>query len=291
MIISASYRTDIPAFYADWFAARWRAGTALVANPYGSAPYRVALGRQAVDGLVFWSRNPLPFRPVLDALHAENVPFVLQLTVTGYPRALDRRTPGSETLIEAMRGLRASFGARAVVWRYDPILISSLTDATWHLRNFTDLARALAGVVDEVTISFAHIYAKSARNLAAAAEKQSFTWRDPPWPEKQVLHDALAEIAAGHRMRLTVCAQAEIAGQPARCIDGIRLSDVAGQQITARQKGNRPGCLCAESRDIGAYDTCPHGCVYCYAVSDPERARRRHRAHDAASERLGEGAV
>ncbi len=106
-----------------------------------------------------------------------------------------------------------------------------------------------------------------------------------------MLHDALAEIAAGHRMRLTVCAQEEIAGRPARCIDGIRLSDVAGRQITARQKGNRPGCLCAESRDIGAYDTCPHGCVYCYAVSDPERARRRHRAHDATGERLGEGMV
>ncbi len=132
-------------------------------QPLWQRAYRVALGRQAVDGLVFWSRNPLPFRPVLDALHAENVPFVLQLTVTGYPRTLDRRTPGSETLIEAIRGLRDSFGARAVVWRYDPILISSMTDATWHLRNFTDLARALAGVTDEVTVSFAHIYAKSAR--------------------------------------------------------------------------------------------------------------------------------
>lgn len=287
MIISASYRSDIPAFYGAWFAARWRAGEAYVANPYGSAPYRVALGRKAVDGLVFWSRNPLPFRAVLDALHGDHVPFVLQLTLTGYPRALDRRTPAPARLIEAMRGLRDAFGPRALVWRYDPILFSSLTDAQWHRRTFADLAGALAGVTDEVIVSFAHIYRKSARNLAAAAEHDGFTWRDPQWPEKQALHDALAEIAADHRLRLTVCAQAEIAGQPARCIDAMRLSDVAGRQIEARQKGNRPACLCAESRDIGAYDTCPHGCVYCYAVSDPARARKYHRRHEITAEQLG----
>jgi DNA repair photolyase len=56
--------------------------------------------------------------------------------------------------------------------------------------------------------------------------------------------------------------------------------------LAARQKGNRPGCLCAESRDIGAYDSCPHGCAYCYAVRHRDRALTNYRNHDPAAERL-----
>ena len=107
---------------------------------------------------------------------------------------------------------------------------------------------------------------------------------------------ALALIAARHDMKLSVCAQphllnglptdsAGLAG-PARCVDAARLSAIGGHAITAREKGNRPGCACAESRDIGAYDSCPHGCVYCYAVRHRDRAREAHKAHDPAGEFL-----
>ena len=108
-------------------------------------------------------------------------------------------------------------------------------------------------------------------------------------------HDAarlLAELAAIARdlgLKPTLCAQPELLSpglEPARCIDAQRLSDIAGRPIAARAKGNRPGCLCAESRDIGAYDTCPHGCVYCYAVSDRRRARTNFKAHRPETEQL-----
>ena len=91
-------------------------------------------------------------------------------------------------------------------------------------------------------------------------------------------------------MRLTLCTEPElasVAAQPARCIDAERLSDIAGRAILAREKGNRPGCLCAESRDIGAYDTCAQGCVYCYAVESHDRAARRIKAQDPEAPRLG----
>jgi hypothetical protein len=288
MIISASYRTDIPAFYAAWFIRRFQAGYALVANPYGGKPYRVCLSR-GVDAYVLWTRNIGPFLPALALLDQAKLPFIVQYSLTGYPRALERSVIAADRSVAAMRRLANTYGPRAVVWRYDPVVVSDLTPPDWHVRTFAGLAGTLAGVVDEVVTSFAAPYRKTARNLAAAGRRGGFSWRDPGPDEKRGLIARLADIAQGHGMTLTLCTQPELAGDetpPARCIDARRLSDVAGRPIEARTKGNRPGCLCAESRDIGDYDSCPHGCVYCYAVSSHQAAKNRHRAHDPAAESL-----
>ena len=107
MIVSASYRTDIPAFYGDWFAARRAAGSCTVKNPYGGAPYRVALRGPAVDGFVFWTRNARPFLPVLDALADEDVPFVVQYTVTDYPASLETGVPAATQAVACAREVAA----------------------------------------------------------------------------------------------------------------------------------------------------------------------------------------
>jgi hypothetical protein len=289
MIVSASYRSDIPAFYGDWFRTRLAEGYALVANPYSGADYGVALDPAAVDGFVFWSRNPAPFRSVLDQLAGQGRPFVLQFTITGYPRALEPAVPASETAVALLRDLSGRFGKRSLVWRYDPILISDLTLEAWHEENFGRLTASLAGSVDEVALSFAQIYAKTGRNLAAAAKRHGFAWRDPDDEAKRRLIARLAGGAAAAGMQATVCAQPHLlAGlaRPALCIDAGRLSDVAGRVIGAKPKGNREACACHESRDIGAYDSCPQGCAYCYAVRDPAKAKARLKVHDPAAERL-----
>ncbi|MDA1100510.1 MAG: DUF1848 domain-containing protein [Proteobacteria bacterium] len=286
MIVSASYRTDIPAFYSKWFAHRLAAGHAVVANPYGGKPYRVPLRGEGVDGFVFWTRNIEPFREVLAAMAAQGVPFMIQYTATAYPRPLEPSVVTAQQAIGSITDLARRHGQRAVVWRYDPIVFTDLTDHGFHLGNFAQLARALTGAVDEVCVSFAQIYRKSRRNLDLAAKQHGFIWRDPDWPEKQLLLNDLEAIAAEHRMRLTVCSQPDAAGTAARCIDSQRLSDLAGHDIAARQKGNRPGCLCAESRDIGAYDSCPHGCVYCYAVQDRDQTLANYRRHEPGAEQL-----
>jgi hypothetical protein len=288
MIVSASYRTDIPAFYAPWFMNRLAAGFCRVRNPYGGADYRVDLTPEAVDGFVLWTRNIAPLQPGLETVR-QRAPFVVQFTVTGYPRPLEAAVIAAERAVEQIRGLRRDWGPRAAVWRYDPILLTSLTPAAWHLANFGGLAAALAGAVDEVAVSFAQSYRKTRRNLDAAAAESGFTWRDPPDGEKRNLLSRLAAIAGEHGMRLTICTQPELAvpgAEPSRCIDAARLGDVAGTPLSARTKGNRPGCLCAESRDIGIYDSCPHGCVYCYAVTSRTRAAAFKGAHDPDAERL-----
>tara|TARA_R110002126_G_scaffold5452_2_gene28744 strand:- start:4137 stop:5012 length:876 start_codon:yes stop_codon:yes gene_type:complete len=288
MIVSASYRTDIPAFFADWFRARLAAGAVEVANPYGGKPFRVALRGDGVDGYVFWTRNAAPFADAFDDVAALSLPFVVQYTITGYPRALDAHTPRREDAIAQVAALAARFGARAVVWRYDPVVITSVTDAGWHRRNFADIARKLAGSVDECVVSAAHIYKKTERRLNIAAGTHEFTWEDPDWDRKRGLLGELSEIAADNGIGTAVCSQPDVLSATlgaAACIDAARLSDVAGYEITARRKGNRDGCLCAESRDIGAYDTCAHGCAYCYAVSDHGRAVQKLRGLTAAPER------
>ena len=290
MIVSASYRTDIPALYGRWFVARLAAGWCRVANPYGGPPARISLLPADVDGFVFWTRNLEPFGGGLEAVTALELPFLVQFTVTGYPAALERSTIDAGRALAQMRDVRARWGARALVWRYDPVLFSSLTPPEWHEANFAGLARALEGTTDEVVVSVAQPYRKTARNLEAAARAHGFSWRDPPLDEKRALIARLAEIAAGHGMALTLCTQPALDGipgtRPAACVDAVRLSDVAGRPLSARRKGNREGCACFESRDIGAYDTCPQGCAYCYAVSAHAVARGRVLAHDPDSETL-----
>lgn len=299
MIVSASYRSDIPAFYAAWFRRRLQAGFCRVANPYGGRPYRVDLTPGAVDGFVFWTRNAAPFRAALAETAGLGLPFVVQYSVTGYPRALESSVPRLEAAVAEMRALARRYGPRAVVWRYDPVLLSSLTPPAWHRATFARLAAALAGACDEVVLSFAQVYAKTRANTDRAAARHGFAWRDPAADEKRALLAELAGIAAEHGLAARLCAQPALLGPdlsgpdpvgqgmaPAACIDAARLSDLAGRPIAARQKGNRPGCLCAESRDIGAYDSCPHGCVYCYAVRRPALAKRRFRGHDPAADAL-----
>ena len=247
------------------------------------------LDRAAVDGFVFWTRNLGPFEPVLDSLRARGFPFVVQYTITGYPRQLDAGTIEPDRALGHLRDLARRNGPRAGVWRYDPIVFSSLTPPDWHRATFARLARDLAGTVDEAVVSFLQVYRKTARNMAAAAEETGFGWRDPDAAEKRALLADLAEIAAGQGMRLALCAQPELLIENVReasCIDAGRLSDLADRPVKALAKPHRKTCACHASRDIGDYDTCPHGCVYCYAVRDRTLAKRRFRAHDPEGEFL-----
>lgn len=290
MIVSASYRTDIPAFYGDWFVNRLRAGFARTVNPYGGQHGRVDLTPAAVDGFVFWTRNLGPFAAGLAAVEALGIPYMVTFTATALPRPLERSVIGWETAAAQMRDVARRCGPRAVVWRYDPIVLTDLTPPDWHRRTFARLAAALRGVTDEVTVSFLEPYRKTTRNLDRAAERAGFAWTIAEDDDKRALLGDLAATAADNSMALTLCTQPALDGvagtAPARCVDAARLSAVAGRPLAARTKGNRPGCLCAESRDIGAYDTCPHGCVYCYAVRNRDAALRRYQDHDPAGEFL-----
>lgn len=289
MIISASYRTDIPAFYGEWFLNRLDAGYVRTVNPYNNQISRVELTNDQVDGFVFWTRNLEPFFPALNTVSTRGFSFVVQYTVTGYPRALDAATIARQRAIAQIQRVAADFGSLAAVWRYDPIVFSSVTPPDWHRDIFADLCRELTGVVDEVVVSFAQVYRKTRRNMSAAARALGFEWWDPSAADKHQLLTDLAAISRTHGIALTVCGQPELLSEgvgEARCVDASRLSRISGQPVAAMQKPHRRNCGCWASRDIGDYDTCPHGCVYCYAVHSRDRAKRRFLAHDPDSDFL-----
>lgn len=289
MIISASYKTDIPTFYGRWFLNRLAAGHCRMINPYGRQVYTIDLRPEAVDGFVFWTKNVGPFVDALAEVHGRGYPFVVQHGINGYPREMEHSVVDADRSIEQCRRIAATHGPRVVVWRYDPIVFSTLTPREWHLRNFERLAQRMEGTTDEVVISFAQVYRKTLRNMNAAATEQGFEWHDPADAEKLSLAGDLVKIAQAHRMQLTVCSQRSFivnGAADARCIDAERLSDVAGRPIRAKLQGNRKECGCCQCRDIGDYDTCPHGCAYCYAVQSPQLAAKRFRAHDPEGEFL-----
>jgi hypothetical protein len=285
MIISASYRTDIPTFYGEWFMNRLRARYCQVVNPYGRQVYRVSLAREDVDGFVFWTKNLGPFLERLREVGRRGYPFVVQYSINAYPRSLEVSVVDARQSVHHMRWLCDEYGPRVGVWRYDPILLTAETSADFHLTNFERLARELEGSTDEVVISFAQIYRKTERNL----RRLGFSWEDPPAGKKREMAGALAAIAKSRGMQLTICSQRELlvpGAEDARCIDARRLEDVAGSPIRAQHKAHRKACGCYQSRDIGDYDTCPHGCVYCYAVVRRTLAQERFRQHDPAGEML-----
>lgn len=278
MIISASYRTDIPAYYGEWFLNRLQAGFAEVRNPYGGKVYRVDLSPDAVDGFVFWTRNPKPFSTGFNAVQRLKLPFVLQMTISGYPRSLEPGVIDLAAAVQAFREIAAEFGPNVAVWRYDPVLLSAETPAQSHRDQVARIADALAGATNECVFSFAHIYRKSKRNLNAA----NVRWRDPGDAAKRRLLNELGAIVADRGMRPTVCAQPDLLSPglaAAQCIDGARLASLGAPTARLAAKGARPGCMCVKSRDIGRYDACPQGCAYCYANQSRAAARRTRQNH------------
>jgi len=290
LIISASFRTDIPAFYGEWFMNRIEAGYCLTKNPYGGQVYQISLHRADVDGIFFWTKNLGPFLSQLATINAKGYPFVVHYSITGYSHELEPTTAPTDAAIEHLQIIAQRYGPRAGVWRYDPIIISSLTDCDFHRTNFSHIARKLAGVVDEVIVSYVQYYKKTQRNMGQAAQENGFVFTDPADETKRAFLVELADIAADHGMKLSLCAQPqylipEVA--ETSCIDVIRLSDIAGRVIEAKKPGHRGKlCACNSSRDIGAYDTCLHGCVYCYATANKDSARQAYRQHDSQTEYL-----
>ncbi len=292
MIISASYKTDIPTFYGEWFMNRLRAGYCKMVNPWNRKQIiRVSLDLRDVDGIIFWTKNIAPFIPQLKEVHERGYPFVIQHTINAYPRALEFSVVEATRSVQHLHEVADKYGSRVCVWRYDTIVFSSLTPPDFHRANFERLCTAIEGATDEVVVSFANVYQKTLRNMNWAAENFGFTWQDPHADEKRALLTELIPIAKSHGMQLTICTQPDLivpGAAEARCIDASRLEEVSGRTIRAELRGARKECGCFASRDIGEYDTCPHGCVYCYAVQNRDLAQRRFREHDANSEFLFE---
>lgn len=290
-IISISRRTDVPAFYGDWFIRRLEAGFAGWENPFGRQRCLVSLQRADVRCLAFWSKNFRPFLPHLQSLKARGWPCFFNYTVTGLPPAFESDLVPAADAVDSLKALSALFSPDHVTWRYDPVVVSERTPPEYHLDRFEELSAALEGQVTRCAFSFPTRYGKVERSFALFEREQGFGILDPAVAARRDLAGRLAEIGARHGIGLYTCCGDGLVGgsiQKAHCLDGnaiARIYDGGRRQEAGRP--TRKECGCAASVDIGAYDTCPHGCIYCYANINKRQAVRRHQAHDPDSAFLG----
>ncbi|POA23613.1 MULTISPECIES: DUF1848 domain-containing protein [unclassified Pseudomonas] len=295
MIISASRRTDIPAFYHDWFMNRVRQGFLLSRNPFNyNQISRVSLLPADVDAIVFWTRNPKALIQSLDVLDKLGLKYYFQYTITGYPRSLERSVPKPLDAIRMFIQLSELIGKEKVIWRYDPILLSNFVDLNEHKRLFGKIAGLLAGRTDRVVISFSDFYKKTERNLNAV---DGLIYSDIVDESSKLLDLSryMATVANSYGMQIQSCAEVvdttEADVPHGRCIDNELLRDVFGLTLSDKKdQGQRDACGCVKSVDIGAYNTCLHECSYCYATFNKEMVLKNRRSHDPQSPFLIGGA-
>lgn len=278
MIISASRRTDIPTYYSEWFFNRLREGYVLVRNPMNARQIsRISLSPEAVDGIVFWTKNPVPMLSRLGEL--EPYPYYFQFTLTAYGRDVEPNLPGKNgVLIPAFQELSRMAGRERVVWRYDPIFLSDRYTVEYHCRYFRVLAAKLGEYTEKCTVSFLDFYRSTARNM------RSLHIREMTAAQQREMMERLSEIAGEYGLYIDTCSEAisleDLGISHASCVDRERLERIGGYRLKAgRDRNQREECGCAASVDIGAYDTCGNGCLYCYATDSPPRAAERVRAH------------
>ncbi len=274
MILSVSRRTDIPAFYMDWFMRRLRDGEVWVRNPVNPRQIsRVSLERPHVDGIVFWSKSPAPMINYAEELRSW--PWYLQFTLTGYGKDIEPRLPDKRrTLIPLFQKLAEIFGGERLVWRYDPILITDRYSLSYHEKAFRSIAEELKGCTGEAVISFLDLYGKTRRNMAGTG------LQDISQKDMKSLAEAMAAAARENGMRAVSCAEPLTENwtgvERGACIAQARLEALCGCRLKAKKdKGQRETCGCMESIDVGAYDTCLLGCRYCYANAGWDQAKKK----------------
>lgn len=276
IVISASRATDLPAFHADEFMRRLEEGHVVWTNPFNGKPVPVNFARARC--FVFWTKNPKPLLPHLSALDRRGLNYYFQFTLNDYEtERLEPGVPPLEERVATFRDLADRLGPERMVWRFDPLLLTDRITVDDLLRKIARVGERLHRHTRQLVVSFADIrgYPRVARNLARAGIRA----REFNADETRQMAEGLAALNRGWHLELTTCAEtvdlSEFGIGRSRCVDGNLIARLFRHDIAlmaflnrhggAKDKGQRKACGCMPSKDIGAYGTCPHGCVYCYA--------------------------
>lgn len=261
MIISASRRTDIPAFHMEWMMNRLRAGYCLVRNPMvTNVVYRIDLDPKNVDAIVFVTKNPAPAVPYLREIASMGHLALFQVTITPYGKDIEPGVRSKADVVDAFRSISERIGADRMVWRYDPVILNDTFNLNYHRRKFELLCRELEGYTDRCTFSFLEMYGK--------LQGRRDVLRSVTHDEMDAMAEMMVPIAERYGMTLSYCcAKYDLSRwgiEPRGCIDRQMMRRL-GIPFEESNTPLREGCRCVRNIDIGSYDTCMHNCVYCYA--------------------------
>lgn len=279
MIINTGMRTDIPAFYSEWFINRIKEGFVYTRNPYyPNQVTKYSLSTDVVDVLAFCTKNPAPMLKHIDLLKAYGQYWFV--TITPYGTEVEPNVPPKEKVMEDFRRLSRIVGADSMGWRYDPIMVTDTYTLERHIADFEKMAENLAGYTKTCVISFIDLYKKVQRNFPEAREVSK--------AERITLGKEFIRIAEKYDMVLKPCAEGtELSEYGADCSGCMTLSAfenaIHSKLDAPKTKSQRPECACLLGKDIGQYDTCAHLCKYCYANSDADAVKRNREQHNPLS--------
>lgn len=285
MILSVSRRTDIPAYYSEWFYNRIKAGYAYVKNPQSEVVTKLNITPEVVDFIVFWTKNPKPMLGGLKTL--KEYPYYFQFTLNPYGRDVEQALPDKEVVIDTFKCLADRIGGNRVIWRYDPILFNGKYNFRYHAENFARIAKSLSGYTEKVMVGFLETYRRTEKNI------QEYQFMLPNDEVKRAIMREFAAVARHYGMQVNTCAGSmdlsEYGISRGSCIDKHFIESIIGCGLNLeKDKNQRSNCGCVESVDIGAYNSCAHGCVYCYAAYERETIRRKNSCYDPMSPLLVE---
>ncbi len=284
MIISASRRTDIPAWYPEWFLNRLRAGTVCVRNPMNAHQMsRISLDREVVDCIVFWTKDSEPIFPYLDEIDRMGYKFYFQFTLNPYNNKIETGLGNKQQILESFIKLSQRIGKERVIWRYDPVFVGKNFSVDYHLEAFGRMVGILGEHTERCVFSFVDPYKKNSKDERFSSVSET-AMRD--------IAKGFSVLAKPYGIELQTCAELidldDYGISHSSCIDGKLIERITGMKLIrgVRKDSQRAGCLCIECIDIGEYDSCLNGCLYCYATRSLKIAAERHQRHDPGSEIL-----
>ncbi len=283
MIISASRRCDIPSHFGEWFINRLREGYVLIQNPYNANRLsKAVLTPDAVDIIVFWTKNPMPFLQYLPLIDEMGYRYYFEFTITPYGKETEKNLPDKEELIAVFTELSKRLGKNRMVWRYDPIIIDERYDIAYHKEKFSYMAKRLSESTNRCVISFVDNY----KNVATRMGKDPT--RNMSLSDIYKISEIFFDVANANGLELFTCAEKfdleKYGVKHGACIDKGMIESVLGCKINgAKDKNQRPECLCIESIDIGTYNCCANGCSYCYALQSENSSSANIKRHNPRS--------
>ncbi len=279
MILNTGSRTDIPAYYSDWFFNRVKEGYVYARNPYYPTQItKYLLTPDVVDAIVFCTKNPFPMLDRLPLLSAFDMFWFV--TITPYERDIEPYVPPKEQVIKHFQTLSELIGKKRISWRYDPIFVTDKYSVNYHIEQFRQIANALSAYTDQCVVSFIDLYEKTKRNFKGI--------RSVTNDEQEALIAAFSEISKENSLQVHLCCENAALTRENIDADGCMSKEVLEQALGCRlsvpqKKMARQECSCLLGADIGAYNTCGHGCLYCYANYDDETVAKNRRLHNATS--------
>lgn len=280
MILFASGRTDIPAFYSNWFINRVKAGFVDVRNPFNQNLVS-RINFSDVDLIMFCSKNPLP---MIDKLKMLKVPVLFHVTITPYSKDVEPNIPDKRLIIEGVKKLSLVLGIDNVVLRYDPIFLSDKYNVDYHIRAFDKLCKNLNGYVNKIIVSFMDEY-KNVRSNKNILKYRTFTRED-----YKKIGEAFSKSAMDNGMSVQTCFEdndlTEYGFVKGECLSHELAYILTGKKFKSSNVRKEKKCECVQMVDIGDYNSCMNMCKYCYANYDEKAVSSNFKMHDDNSSLL-----